>query len=180
MLAQGLQTRVPSAFHFFDPPSSDVGFLSSGCYCSAPKTGRKYGLVGCSYLISLFVRSKMFLRNQPTDFPLHPGSHHWVTWSSLGKQVYVIFSAYGGKKDFLTRPKAMGMTVSCQSAVSFMAALKKHHRQVWLGWIAGSWGMHLPFWVSVSSSEEWSPGSFPTVILSYSACDSGSLLKWFG
>lgn len=74
----------------------------------------------------------MFLRNQPTDFPLHPGSHHWVTWSSIRKQVYVIFGAYGGKGDFLTSQKVMGMTVRSQSVVSFMAALKKHHRQVWL------------------------------------------------
>lgn len=63
---------------------------------------------GWCYLISPFVRSKMLPRNQAADLPLHLDGCNLVTCQCPGKQVFVKFSSYPGKGDFLIRKKGDG------------------------------------------------------------------------
>lgn len=122
-VAPGLTDEGSKCFPFFDPLSSDVFCLSVLRLLFISKDRKKGFLRVCFYLISLFA-NKIFLRNQPTDFPLHFGGHNWVAGPSLGKQEFVIFVSYREKRDFLTKKKGMGMTVSRHSIVSSVAVLK--------------------------------------------------------
>ena len=75
------------------------------------------------YLISLFVKSKLFLRNQAPDFPLHLSDHNVAM---LRKASLCHFGLLLWEGEFLTRKKRMGMIVSRKTSVTSMAALKKN------------------------------------------------------
>lgn len=84
------------------------------------------------YLISLFVRSKMFPRNQGADLPLHLGAQESKCLS--------ILTPLMGKGVFSLGKRGMGMTVRRKPMASSMAALRRDK------------------WYVCGQAELWSPG----------------------